>query len=76
MKVKTSVTLSTELISSIDDLIGQGQNRSVFLEAAAWEHITRLRRKQRNLNDLQIINQHADELNEEAVDALSFQIEL
>lgn len=76
MKVKTSVTLSTELITNIDQWVGPGQNRSLFLEAAAWEHIARLRRKQRNLNDLQLINQHADELNEEAADALSFQIEL
>jgi hypothetical protein len=39
MKIKTSITLSQELINMIDRLPGQYQNRSFFLETAAWAFI-------------------------------------
>ena len=73
MKVKTSVTLSQELLVAIDELLTSDQNRSRFLEDAAWEHVTRKRRAQENARDLEIINQRADYLNSEVLDALSDQ---
>ena len=75
MKIKTSVTLSKDLLEKIDAIMPDGQNRSTFLEAAAREHIARLSRTQQNLYDLEIINQNAKFLNEEALDALSYQID-
>lgn len=76
MKVKTSVTLSTELITAMDSLIEEGQNRSLFLEIAAWEYVARSRREKQNQRDLETINRNEAYLNAEAEDALSFQIDL
>lgn len=51
MQVKTSITLSGDLPHTMDELIEQlskqYQNRSVFLEMAAWAFIEQLRRAQR-----------------------------
>ncbi len=76
MKVKTSVTLSTELIAAIDSLIEKDQNRSLFLETAAWEYVARSRREKSNQRDLETINRHEAYLNAEAEDALSVQIDV
>lgn len=73
MKIKTSVTISSDLIATIDKLLDDSQNRSSFLEAAAWEHISRIRRAKSDQRDLEIINQNAEQLNNEAIDALSYQ---
>jgi metal-responsive CopG/Arc/MetJ family transcriptional regulator len=74
MKVKTSITLSENLLTAIDQLAGEYKNRSIFLETAAWAFIEYLRRTERNARDLEIINRHADALNEEALDVLSYQV--
>jgi metal-responsive CopG/Arc/MetJ family transcriptional regulator len=76
MKVKTSVTLSQELLNSISQLPEQYQNRSHFLEMAAWAYIDDLRRAERAARDVEIINQRADQLNEEVRDALTYQVPL
>lgn len=76
MKVKTSITLSQELLSMIDNMVGAEQNRSQFLETAAWEYIDKLRRAQVNQRDLEIINQRADYLNSEVADVLTYQAPL
>lgn len=76
MKIKTSVTISQELLSAIDEFLTEGQNRSRFLEDAAWEYIVRKRRTLENEQDLEIINQHADYLNSAVMDALSDQADL
>jgi metal-responsive CopG/Arc/MetJ family transcriptional regulator len=74
MKIKTSITLSENLLTTIDQLGGDYKNRSNFLEAAAWAFIEYLRRTERDACDLEIINKRADALNEEALDVLSYQI--
>jgi metal-responsive CopG/Arc/MetJ family transcriptional regulator len=76
MKVKTSITLSENLLATIDQFSSDFKNRSSFLEAAAWAFIEHLRRVQRDARDLEIINQHADALNEEALDVLGYQVPL
>lgn len=76
MKIKTSVTLSEELIKEIDALVVSNQNRSAFLESAAWDYIAKLRRAQRNARDLTILNENAEQFNEEMADVLSYQIPL
>jgi metal-responsive CopG/Arc/MetJ family transcriptional regulator len=75
MKVKTSVSLSMEVLSQVDDLISYG-NRSDFIEQALLQYIGLLHRERRNQNDLARINAVADRLNEEARDVLQYQIEL
>ena len=74
MKIKTSITLSENLLTTIDQLAGDYKNRSLFLETAAWAFIEYLQRTERNARDLEIINQRADALNEEALDVLSYQV--
>jgi metal-responsive CopG/Arc/MetJ family transcriptional regulator len=76
MKIKTSVTLSDELIKAIDEY-GQGyKNRSDFVEAAIWAFIKQIIRDQQNARDVEIINRNADRLNAEALDVLAYQVQL
>ena len=76
MKVKTSITLSDELIKAID-LYGQEyKNRSDFIEAAIWAFIRQMIRNQKNARDIEIINRNADRLNKEALDVLTYQVPL
>ena len=74
MKIKTSITLSENLLTTIDQFADSFKNRSIFLETAAWAFIEQLRRAERNARDLEIINLRADSLNNEALDALSYQV--
>ncbi len=76
MKIKTSITISEELLKVIDELVGVSKNRSQFLETAAWAYIAKLHRAQQNQRDLEIINQRAEYLNAEVLDALSYQVGL
>jgi metal-responsive CopG/Arc/MetJ family transcriptional regulator len=70
VRVKTSVTLPEDLLARIDRTEA---NRSVFLERAARAYLARLEKAARDQNDLDIINAHADELNQEALDVLDYQ---
>jgi len=74
MKIKTSITLSENLVEDIDEYVDQFKNRSAFLEAAAWAFIAQLRRAQRDAADIAIMDQWADELNAEVADALDYQV--
>jgi metal-responsive CopG/Arc/MetJ family transcriptional regulator len=77
MKVKTSITLTEELLTAIDKRARQyKKNRSDFIEAAAWAFIGQLIRDELNAKDLEIINRRADFLNQEASDVLAFQAPL
>jgi metal-responsive CopG/Arc/MetJ family transcriptional regulator len=76
MKVKTSVSLSQELLDAIDVQVGQGTRRSAFIEDAAWSYLRARERERRDVNDLAIINANAERLNAEARDALDFQAPL
>ena len=76
MKIKTSITLSQELLTTIDGIVDAAQNRSQFLENAAWEYIAKLRRARLNQRDLEIIDQRADYLNGEIADVLAYQVPL
>jgi len=64
MKEKTSVTLSQELLTKIDQLPAY-RNRSAFLEVAACAYLEQLKREERDRRDLEIINALADYLNAE-----------
>ena len=73
MKVKTSVTLTPQLIEAIDQQCGAGGTRSEFLEKAAWEVIRARQRHERGEKDKRIYAERADELNAEAEDVLAMQ---
>jgi metal-responsive CopG/Arc/MetJ family transcriptional regulator len=77
MKVKTSVTLSRELLEIIDARARQSKkNRSDFVETAVRLFIRQLVREEQNARDLEIINRRADHLNREAADILTYQTPL
>ncbi len=70
MRLKTSVTLSSELLAEIDKAAA---NRSAFLETAAKRYLADLQRKKMDERDIAAINAQADDLNREALDVLDYQ---
>ena len=74
MKLKTSITISEDILAAIDKRSGPFKNRSGFIEAAIRAYIERLLRAEQDARDLAIINRQADRLNQEAVDVLAYQI--
>ena len=75
MKVKTSITLSKDVLRAIDER-AEVKNRSEFIETALRAFLTQVIRNERNARDLRLINDHADALNREALDVLDFQVKL
>lgn len=73
MKVKTSITLSEDLIETVDRLAGQSSNRSEFIETALRSYLAQQRRDEQNSRDLEIINRRHTRLNKEAKDVIAFQ---
>jgi metal-responsive CopG/Arc/MetJ family transcriptional regulator len=76
MKVKTSITLSRNVLEEIDRRSDQFHSRSGFLETAAVGLLRDLARKEAEQRDLEIINRRADALNAEAEDVLDFPVPL
>ncbi len=76
MKIKTSVTLSKELLNAIDNKSLGHKSRSDFIENAVWKYILLILREEQNNKDLEIINQNAESLNKEANDVLDYQTSL
>ena len=74
MKVKTSITLSEDLLKAIDQRSAQFKNRSDFIESAIRAFIAQMVREEQNAKDLSILNRQAERLNEEAIDVLSYQV--
>jgi len=76
MKIKTSITLSEDLLKTIDEYAREYNNRSEFIEEAVRVFIRQLIHSQQDATDLEIINQRADYLNREAMDVLTYQVDL
>jgi metal-responsive CopG/Arc/MetJ family transcriptional regulator len=76
MKIKTSITLSEDLLKAIDEYAREYNNRSEFIEKAVRVFIRQLIRRQQDARDLEIINHRADYLNQEAMDVLAYQVDL
>ncbi len=74
MKVKTSITISDYILNEMDKLLNHS-SRSSFIEKALVEYIQHQKKLMRDKKDLDLINANADELNDEAEDILSFQVE-
>ncbi len=73
MREKTSVSLTKELLLEIKRVAGVNVNRSEFLEAAAWDRISLLRRRRREARDRAILSRRSRSLNAEALDVLEYQ---
>lgn len=75
MKVKTSITLSKDLLEEIDNFLSEDKNRSGLIEKAVRFYIERIKRGLRDRKDIRIINMSAEKLNKEAEEVLSYQVE-
>jgi metal-responsive CopG/Arc/MetJ family transcriptional regulator len=76
MKVKTSVTLSEDLLKMVDRAGRKGEARSRVLERLVREALAARARQAADLRDQDLINAHADALNAEAEDVLRYQVDL
>ena len=73
MKIETTVALSEDLVAALDSRSEGPQDRSAIIEAALRAYLTGPRQGE-DAADLEIINSHATELNEEAADVLEYQV--
>lgn len=76
MKAKTSLSLSEDLVKSLDKLAGPKVSRSAFIENILRDFLNRRDRARRDAREVAAINKHAALLNAEMSDALSFQANL
>lgn len=76
MKVKTSVTLSEDLLDAMDTVAARYGSRSQLMEAALRTFLVQLERREQDARDLDILNGKADRLNAEAQDVLEYQVDL
>lgn len=73
MKEKTSITLSKDLLASVDRLAGSKQSRSAFIERVLRMYLKDRRRASIHARDLELLNQAAGRLNQEAGEVLEYQ---
>ena len=73
MKVKTSITLSKELLAEIDSLVEPDSSRSAFIEGALRSFLQQRRYAAAEARDLRRLNRYADQLNAEAADIREYQ---
>jgi metal-responsive CopG/Arc/MetJ family transcriptional regulator len=76
MRVKTSITLPEELLRSLDRSAGGLTNRSRAIEKAVRDMLETEARAARDARDVELINRHADRLNDEAADVLDYQVKI
>jgi len=76
VKVKTSVVLSDELLQEMGTYLPRYQSRSELIECALRAFLAQLAKQERYSRELQLLNQYADELHEEALDVLDYQVPL
>ena len=76
MKSKTSLTLSEDLVASIDKLAGPKMSRSAYIEQILREFVERRAQARKGARAVAAINRHAVQLNSEMSDALTFQVNL
>jgi metal-responsive CopG/Arc/MetJ family transcriptional regulator len=73
MKMKTSLSLSPDLLVDIDRASG-GEPRSAFIERVLRAYLRRWERAQIDARDLELLDAAADDLSTEAMDALEYQV--
>ena len=73
MKAKTSLTLSEDLVKTLDKLSGPKMSRSAFIEDILRDFVNRRTAARRDARAVAAINKHAAQLNAEMSDTLSFQ---
>jgi metal-responsive CopG/Arc/MetJ family transcriptional regulator len=77
MNVKTSVMLPEELVQSVDHFVTMHYvSRSRFIEQAVRMYLAQSLHAEQNAQDTEILNRAAEELNDEVMDALAYQVPL
>ena len=75
MKVKTSITLSEELLREIDARVEpQQRSRSEFIEEAVRAFLARADRAALVAREAALLRRHASALNAEMADVLEYQV--
>jgi len=79
-KVKTTITLSKDLLSEVDRFAKDFRNRSEFVEIALRDLVERKKRQQKprltREEEIAILNRIADEQREEILENLEIQADL
>jgi metal-responsive CopG/Arc/MetJ family transcriptional regulator len=73
MKAKTSLTLSQDLLATLDKMAGPKVSRSSFIEQILRDFVDGRAQARREAREIAAINRHAAKLNAEMRDVLSFQ---
>jgi metal-responsive CopG/Arc/MetJ family transcriptional regulator len=73
MKEKTSITLSSDVLASVDRHAGSKTSRSAYIESVLRAYFKEKARLALHQRDLELINANADALNAEAMDVLRYQ---
>jgi metal-responsive CopG/Arc/MetJ family transcriptional regulator len=73
MKVRTSVTISSELLLKLNELAGK--RRSEIIEMALNDYFRKNTTKKSRQSDVETINKNADLINKQVAETLEFQAE-
>jgi metal-responsive CopG/Arc/MetJ family transcriptional regulator len=76
MKLKTSITLTEDVVKIVDRQTRKGESRSRAIERLLREGLAARERQEAHAKELALINRHAEQLNEEAADVLAYQVDL
>jgi metal-responsive CopG/Arc/MetJ family transcriptional regulator len=75
MKLKTSITLSQEVLAAVDRIAGKNGNRSAVIENAVIDYVARRAIAARDKRDRDLLDRHAEALNRETAELMEFQSE-
>jgi len=73
MKLKTSITLSSDILTEVDRTAGSKASRSAFIESVLQEYFKAKVREAIHARDLELINAHVDYLAREAQELDEYQ---
>ena len=76
MKAKTSLTLSEDLLATLDRMAGAKLSRSAYIEKILRNFVEQRNLQRRMAREVAAINRHAAQLNVEMSDTLAFQSRL
>jgi metal-responsive CopG/Arc/MetJ family transcriptional regulator len=71
--MKASLTLSREVVSGMDRVVGEKRSRSAVVDDVLRGYLSHRQRTAANARDVEKINRFADELNAEIQDVLAYQ---
>ena len=73
MKLKTSITLEGRVVAAVDAAALEGESRSQAIERLLRQSLAATKRAAVDDRDRELIDLHAEELNDEAMDVLGYQ---